>query len=113
MASEDIYESMIQPRGRAYRDDQIARRLSYYDDPIDKSPGRLAGNSHVWGDATAEVQSRAIDALVSASEQAGLTPRQTAHVLAIARLESGFNPDAAAGTTSAYGLGQFVFWMTS
>ena len=28
--------------------------------------------------------------------------------LAIARVESGFNPDAAAGTTSAHGLGQFV-----
>lgn len=108
MAIEDIYGPMIQPRGRAYRADQIARRLSYYDDPIDMSPGRLAGNSHVWGDATAEVQSRAIDALIAASEQAGLTSRQTAHVLAIARLESGFNPDAAAGTTSAYGLGQFV-----
>ncbi|MGH8043492.1 MAG: peptidoglycan-binding protein, partial [Stenotrophomonas sp.] len=29
-------------------------------------------------------------------------------VLAIARVESGFNPDAAAGTTSASGLGQFI-----
>jgi putative chitinase len=29
-------------------------------------------------------------------------------VLAIAHTESGFNPDAAAGTTSASGLGQFV-----
>lgn len=28
--------------------------------------------------------------------------------MAIARVESGFNPDAAAGTTSASGLGQFV-----
>jgi putative chitinase len=37
-----------------------------------------------------------------------LTDRQLALTLAIARVESGFNPDAAAGTTSALGLGQFV-----
>ncbi|WP_447754239.1 lytic transglycosylase domain-containing protein [Pseudomonas nicosulfuronedens] len=29
-------------------------------------------------------------------------------ILAICHVESGFNPDAAAGTTSAAGLGQFV-----
>ncbi|MFC5571368.1 XVIPCD domain-containing protein [Lysobacter yangpyeongensis] len=103
-----VYDSMIQPRGREYRDSQVSRRISHYDDPIDRSPGRLAGNSHVWGDASPEVQSRAIDALIAASERAGLSNRETAHVLAIARVESGFNPDAAAGTTSAYGLGQFV-----
>lgn len=54
------------------------------------------------------MQSRVIDALIESSRQRGLTPRETAHVLAIARIESGFNPDAAAGTTSASGLGQFI-----
>lgn len=107
MAEQDIYTSMVQPIGPRYRDSQIVSH-SHYRDPIDNSPGRAAGNSHVWGDASPEVQSRSIDALIAASERAGLNPRQTAHVLAIARAESGFNPDAAAGTTSAYGLGQFV-----
>ncbi|HEX7815551.1 XVIPCD domain-containing protein [Dyella sp.] len=105
--SNDIYDSMIQHRGAAYRDDQVAS-YSHYHQPIDHTPGRLAGQSHVWGDASAQVQSRVIDTLIAASERAGLNTRQTAEVLAIARVESGFNPDAAAGPTSAYGLGQFV-----
>ena len=107
MSNNDIYNDMIQPRGRPYRSDQIAAQ-SHYREPIDQSPGRLAGNSRVWGDATPEVQSRVIDALIASSRERGLTPRETAHVLAIARIESGFNPDAAAGTTSASGLGQFI-----
>lgn len=98
---------MVQSRGAAYREDRVAA-FSHYDDPIDHSKGRLAGHSHVWGDASPEVQSQVIDSIVSASRQAGLDARQTAYVLAIARVESGFNPDAAAGTTSAYGLGQFI-----
>lgn len=102
-----IHASMIQPHGRAYRDAQIVDH-SHYRDPIDRSAGRFAGNSRVWGDASPETQSRVIDTLIESSRQAGLNARQTAHVLAIARVESGFNPDAAAGTTSASGLGQFV-----
>jgi len=105
--SSEIYESMIQPRGAAYRDSQI-KSYSHYREPIDHSNGRLAGNSRIWGDASPEVQSRVIDELIRSSKDAGLTPRQTAQVLAIARIESGFNPDAAAGTTSASGLGQFI-----
>jgi len=81
---------------------------SHYLTPVSRDPDRLSGNSRVWGDATPEVQSRAIDALVEAARAAGLGARETAHVLAIARVESGFNPDAAAGTTSASGLGQFI-----
>ena len=49
-----------------------------------------------------------IDTIIESAREKGLSPRETAHVLAIARVESGFNPDAAAGTTSASGLGQFI-----
>lgn len=105
--ANDIYDSMIQHRGAAYRSDQI-KAHSHYREPIDTSPGRLAGNSRVWGDASPEVQSRVIDTLIDASRRAGLNPRETAYVLATARVESGFNPDAAAGTTSAAGLGQMI-----
>lgn len=105
--SEEIYGSMIQSRGLAYQQSQVIRQ-SHYNDPVDATPGRLAGNSRIVGDATPEVQSRVIDALVAASERAGITAHDTAYVLAIARKESGFNPDAAAGTSSAYGLGQTV-----
>jgi len=106
-ANDGIHTSMIQPRGPAYRQHEIVKR-SHYNDPIDHSAGRVDGNSHIWGDASAQTQSRAIDALIASGERAGLQPREIAYVLAIARVESGFNPDAAAGTSSAYGLGQFV-----
>ena len=105
--SGEVYESMVQQRGREYRNDQI-KPYSHYRDPIDRSHGRLAGNSRVWGDASPDVQSRVVDELIQASRRAGLSVRETAYVLAIARQESGFNPDAAAGTTSASGVGQFV-----
>jgi Ca2+-binding RTX toxin-like protein len=68
----------------------------------------LAGNSRRVGDASADVQKQVIDILINTSRQFGLNDHETAYVLAIARLESGFNPDAAAGTTSAQGLGQFI-----
>ncbi|OUL16964.1 hypothetical protein B0X78_03015 [bacterium AM6] len=103
----DIYQDMVQPRGAAYSSDRI-KSWSHYREPIDQSDGRLHGNSRRWGDATPEVQSRVIDTLIESAREKGLTPRETAHVLAIARVESGFNPDAAAGTTSASGLGQFI-----
>lgn len=102
-----VYEALIQPRGAAYRASQL-KGQSHYLEPISDDPTRLSGNSRIWGDATPEVQSRVIDSLVEAAREAGLDARNTAHVLAIARIESGFNPDAAAGTTSASGLGQFV-----
>lgn len=103
----NIYHDMIQPKGAAYRASQLHAR-SHYLEPIDETEGRLSGNSRIWGDADPEVQSQVIDILVATSKDAGLSARETAHVLAIARVESGFNPDAAAGTTSASGVGQFI-----
>ncbi|MFG3449800.1 peptidoglycan-binding protein [Stenotrophomonas sp. NPDC047960] len=102
----EIYTNMVQPPGAAYRSSQI-ESWSHYREPIDESRP-LHGQSRRWGDASPEVQSRVIDSLIESSREAGLTPRETAYVLAIARVESGFNPDAAAGTTSASGLGQFI-----
>lgn len=104
---DTTYEDLIQPKGAAYRVSQL-KEWSHYSEPVNRDPARLSGNSRIWGDATPEVQSRVIDALIETSREAGLGVRDAAHVLAIARFESGFNPDAAAGTTSASGLGQFV-----
>jgi LysM repeat protein len=101
------YAAMYQKKGHAYRQDQV-KSYSHYNEPIDRSAGRAAGNSRIWGDAPAETQRAAIDAIIKASKAAGLSTHETALVLAIASVESGFNPDAAAGTTSAAGLGQFV-----
>ena len=58
--------------------------------------------------ATPEVQLANIHALIRAAEAKNLSIHDTAYILAIARIESGFNHDAAAGTTSASGLGQFM-----
>ena len=100
------YRPLYAPRGSEYPEASI-KSHSHYRDPIDPSqPG--SGNSRVWGDASPEAQREAIDALMAAGNRAGLSDRDMAHVLAIARHESGFNPSAAAGTTSAHGLGQFI-----
>ena len=76
--------------------------------PIDYSPERagLAGNSRRWGDAPVGVQTAVIEAILE--ESSDLTPDDQATLLAIARLESGFNPDAAAGTTTASGVFQII-----
>ncbi|WP_349810717.1 peptidoglycan-binding protein [Xanthomonas dyei] len=107
MTDDTIYTDMVQPRGAGYSSDRI-KAWSHYREPIDSTDGRLHGESRRWGDASPQTQSRVIDSLIDSSRDAGLSARETAYVLAIARVESGFNPDAAAGTTSASGLGQFI-----
>ena len=81
---------------------------TYFYDPIDKSPGRLAGNSRKWGDAPPEVKEKVKEIIVEKAKYYGLDERDTAYLLAIAHVESGFNPDAAAKTTSAAGIGQLI-----
>jgi len=104
----DSYDPrLFAPRGGAYRKDQV-KDYSRYNTPIVHAPGEPGGYSRRVGDASVDTQLHSIDAIVSAGRAAGLTDRQLALTLAIARVESGFNPDAAAGTTSASGLGQFV-----
>lgn len=105
--TQNIFSSMYQNKGAAYKAHQI-RVHSHYSEPIVYSDNRLAGNSHIWGDASHEVQAQVIKKIIDTSLEKGLSSHQTAHVLAIAKHESGFNPDAAAGTTSAYGIGQFI-----
>uniref|UniRef100_UPI0012EC4779 lytic transglycosylase domain-containing protein n=1 Tax=Paraburkholderia acidipaludis TaxID=660537 RepID=UPI0012EC4779 len=91
----------------AYRESQIVN-WSHYRLPIDTSPGRVSGNSRRGGDASKDAQMKVIDFLVQKGRQYHLNREDIAMVLAMTRHESGFNPDAAAGTTSASGLGQFV-----
>lgn len=85
---------------------QIAPQ-SHYRDPLVYSGG-LNGRSRRWGDATPAVQRAAIQALLAEARKLQLPQDAAALLLAIARTESGFNPDAAAGVSSASGLGQFV-----
>lgn len=104
-----LYEYLHSPKGAAYRSGQIKEYSWLKLKPqVDSSIGRLAGNSRVHGDASREVQSRVIDLLVEVGVRYKLSYRDIAHMLLLAKVESGFNPDAAAGTTSAAGLGQYT-----
>ena len=98
-------DNILASRGAAYRDSQIANH-SYYNTPLQSNGVR--GNSRVWGDASTNTQRSAINAIINAGRNHGMTAEQITLTTAIARHESGFNPDAAAGTTSANGIGQFV-----
>ncbi|OON62799.1 hypothetical protein B0920_05030 [Massilia sp. KIM] len=104
-----IYDYLRTKRGAAYSDKQIIERSYLRRKPeIDKPPGALAGRSRVIGDATDEVQDRVMDILIEIGARYKLSYRDIAHTLLICRVESGFNPDAAAGTTTAAGLGQYT-----
>lgn len=98
---EDLYAT----KGPAYKDSKVVS-YSYYKKPIVDRFEK--GNSRRGGDAPKEVQKAAIEAIITQGVRAGLSKDEIALTLAIAKHESGFNPDAAAGTTSAHGLGQFV-----
>ena len=101
----DVPENLIAPKGPAYRDSKVVS-YSYYKKPIEGSGPR--GKSRRGGDASKAVQEESINAIIKEGRKAGMSKEDIALTLAIARHESGFNPDAAAGTTSAHGLGQFV-----
>ena len=70
--------------------------------------GGLRGNSRKAGDASLEVQETVVNKIIDVGSQQGMTDYEIAYALAIARAESGFNPDAAAKSSSASGVGQFV-----
>lgn len=101
------YNVFYAPKGAAYRKEKLVDH-SHYSEPVDQRPGRIGGNSRIWGDASQAVQRRVIDSLIVAAKKEGFNIRRIAMLLAMANIESGFNPDAAAGTTSASGLGQFI-----
>lgn len=79
---------------------------SYFNTPIIE--GGLRGNSRKAGDVSPEVQQQIVNMIVETGSSLDMTDYEIAYALATARFESGFNPDAAAKTTSAKGVGQFV-----
>ncbi|MDX2085750.1 MAG: calcium-binding protein [Candidatus Melainabacteria bacterium] len=105
----NLLGKVLSKKKKGYRDDQITDN-SHYDDPIDKNEDRPYGhgNSRIAGDASPEVQLENIGIIIKKAQEKGLSAKDIAYLLAIAHHESGFNHDAAAGTTSASGLGQFI-----
>ncbi len=85
----------------------LVKEFTKYSIPI-PTDGHPHGNSRTWGDASLDVQRKVVTRFVELGQQRGYSDGDIAIGLAIIRRESGFNPDAAAGTTSASGLGQFV-----
>ncbi len=101
------YSNFFVNPGAAYSSSQIVN-WSHINEPLNTTDGRPAGNSRVWGDASYETQQAVIDTLILSGKQSGLSNHEIAYVLAMTEVESGFNPDAAAGITSATGIGQFI-----
>ena len=79
---------------------------SYFDTALIE--GGLRGNSRKAGDASIDVQQTVVNKIIEVGGKMGMTDYEIAYTLAIARYESGFNPDAAAKTSSASGGGQFI-----
>ncbi len=79
---------------------------SLYNTPLDRDSFRLSGESRNAGDANPLVQMQVMKMILEKSRDLGDADR--AILLATARLESGFNPDAASPITSAAGIFQFV-----
>ncbi|KYM72066.1 muramidase family protein [Pantoea agglomerans] len=102
----DLYEYLNAKKGKAYFDDQIKpfSLISIYPD-IDTSR-KLRGNSRTIGDANKDVQDTIIDMIINIAVRYGLSYKEISYILLTTKVESGFNPDAAAGTTSAAGLAQ-------
>ncbi len=76
--------------------------------PINYGDGEIHGSSRRWGDAPPAVQSAVKTMIIEQTAARGWPALQTAFALAVARFESGFNPDAAALRSSAAGVGQLV-----
>lgn len=109
---ESLYPSVTDadPFEAYYRSDVGPTRTtvpySYNNTPLVE--GGLRGNSRRGGDAPKEVQREVMQRIIEVGRSAGMSDEDVALTLAIASHESGFNPDAATGSSSASGLGQFV-----
>jgi hypothetical protein len=92
-------------KGKAYKDSKIIKR-SHVKEPIIE--GGIRGKSRIGGDASIETQTEVINKIIQMGRNENMSEKDIGFMLAMSRVESGFNPDAAAGTTSASGIGQFI-----
>ena len=76
---------------------------SYYNDPVDEK-----GFTRNAGGASEAAQKEAIKEIITVGRRLDATEEEIAYSLAIARYESWFNKYAAAKSSSAYGIGQFI-----
>jgi uncharacterized protein (TIGR02594 family) len=76
-------------------------------EPID-TRRELRGRTRAGGDAPPEVQQKVVDIIIEEGRALHLSNRDIAYYIAIAKRESGFNPDAASSTTTASGIAQVI-----
>lgn len=79
---------------------------SYLREPLDPTPGRIGGLARCYACASPMAQRLTIDRLLDRTLE--LSDEDRVALLGIAMIESGFNPDAANGRSSAAGLFQFI-----
>lgn len=82
--------------------------VSHFGASIRHAKGELSGFSRIAGDISPEVRRAVIDLIIDEAVRRGHSIRDIAYILLIARLESGFNPDAAACGSSASGVMQIT-----
>ena len=101
-----IYEILRPKKGYAYTDEQIVD-YTLIGIPIPANK-KNKGNSRIYGDIEEANFKNIVDIIISLCSRYNLDYKETAYTLLICLAESGFNPDAAAGTTSAAGLAQYT-----
>lgn len=102
----DLYAYLNTRKGKAYLDSQIKENSLILRYPYIETSRKLRGNSRITGDADKEVQDAIIDMIITIAVRYRLNYKEISYILLTAKVECGFNPDAAAGTTSAAGLAQ-------
>ncbi|WP_226790120.1 hypothetical protein [Rahnella sikkimica] len=102
----DLYSALFSLKGKAYFDSQIISSSLLKTYPNIDTTKEIKGNSRISGDIDEQSQRKVIDMLITIGARYKLTYKEISYILLCAYIESGFNPDAAAGTTSAAGIGQ-------
>lgn len=90
---------MVNKKSKSHANDALSTDLTH-----------VGGNSRKWGDASLGTKAAVIFAIEDQALKYGLSDRDVANLLAIAKVESGFNPDAA--TTSTISSASGVFQIT-
>lgn len=83
-------------------------KKSRFDEPIRRDDGGVHGKSRNVGDVDPQTRHAVIGLLIDEAVRRGHSLRDIAYLLLIARLESGFNPDAASARSSASGVMQIT-----
>lgn len=83
------------------------KNVPHFNESIDQNK-EIRGNSRRGGDAPPEVQQKIIDIIIEEARKLKFNNRDIAYYIAIAKRESGFNPDAASASSTASGIAQVI-----